>query len=56
MSILFKDQISEQEIEIKGLAGAVADEKADNIEFQRPVIQKLGEQKLKKLILLPTGL
>lgn len=43
--------VTEQEIEIKGLAGAIADEKADNIEFQRPAIQKLGKNRLKKMIL-----
>lgn len=42
--------VTEQEIEINGLAGAVADEKADNIAFQRPAIQQLGKEKLRKLI------
>jgi hypothetical protein len=43
--------VTEQEIEIKGLAGAVADEKADNIELQRPAIRKLGKDSLKKMII-----
>jgi hypothetical protein len=42
--------VTEQEVEIKGLAGAVADEKVGNIAFQRPAIQKLGKNRLKKLI------
>ena len=42
--------VTEQEIEINGLSGAVADEKADNIVFQRPAIQQLGKARLKALI------
>ena len=42
--------VTEQEIEINGLARAVADEKADNIAFQRPAIQQLGKEKLRELI------
>ncbi|MCP4612953.1 MAG: hypothetical protein GY845_30030 [Planctomycetes bacterium] len=40
----------EQEITAKGLADAVADEKAENIEFQRDSIQRLGKRKLRRLI------
>ena len=45
----FKPEI-EQEITVKGLADTVADEKAENIEFQREVIQRLGKSKLRRLI------
>ena len=41
----------EEQISVKGLADAVACEKAENISSQRPAIQKLGSQKLQKLVL-----
>jgi hypothetical protein len=34
-----------------GLAAAVADEKAENIDIQRPAIRTLGREKLKKMIM-----
>jgi hypothetical protein len=40
----------EQEITTQGLADAIADEKAENIEFQRDAIQQLGKRKLRRLI------
>ena len=43
--------IMEEEISTKGLARTVADEKADNIEQQRPAIRHLGKHRLKDLIL-----
>lgn len=39
-----------EQIEVKGLANAVADEKTENINQMRPAIQKLGKQKLSDLI------
>lgn len=42
--------VVEDEIESRGLAGAVADEKADNIESQRPSIRRLGKAKLRDLV------
>ena len=46
----FKSDV-EQEVTVKGLADTVADEKAENIELQRDVIQWLGKSKLRRLIL-----
>jgi hypothetical protein len=43
--------IIEEEISTKGLARVVANEKADNIERQRPAIRHLGVQRLKDMIL-----
>ena len=40
----------EQQIEVKGLADAVADEKSDNIDRMRPAIRQLGPGKLRRLI------
>jgi len=40
----------EEQISVNGLADTVADEKAENIEQQRPTIRRLGEGKLKQLI------
>jgi len=40
----------EQEMTVRGLADVVADEKAENISFQRTVIQQLGKDKLRQLI------
>jgi len=40
----------EQEMTVKGLADVVANEKAENIEFQRAAIRQLGRDKLKQLI------
>ena len=52
LSTLQQDQIS-----VKGLAEAVAIEKAENITQQRRTIQRLGEEKLKQLIrMIFTGL
>ncbi|MFH1614962.1 MAG: hypothetical protein ABIG61_07750 [Planctomycetota bacterium] len=39
-----------ERISSNGLAGTIADEKADNIEDQRPAIRSLGTTRLKKLI------
>jgi hypothetical protein len=41
----------EQDINVHGLAKAIADEKAANIGVQRPAIQKLGQSRLRALIL-----
>jgi len=41
----------EHDISVNGLARVVADEKADNIDKQRPAIQYLGRSNLKRLIL-----
>lgn len=41
----------EEQISVKGLADAVACEKAENISSQRPAIQKLGGPKLRQLVL-----
>jgi hypothetical protein len=38
-------------ITVEGLARAVADEKVNNIDHQRPKIQELGPKRLKRLIL-----
>ena len=40
----------EEQVTVDGLAKAVADEKAENIEHQRRTIQLLGKERLKKLI------
>jgi hypothetical protein len=40
----------EEEISVNGLAAAIASEKADSIEEQRPAIQDLGKAKLKELV------
>jgi hypothetical protein len=40
----------EEEISVKGLAGTVADEKAEHIEQQRPAIQALGRKKLRHMV------
>lgn len=40
----------EQEITVKGLAEAVADEKVDTLESQRCAIRQLGKRKLRRLI------
>ncbi len=40
----------EHQIEVKGLANAIADEKADNIDTMRPAIKKLGKKQLRILI------
>ena len=40
----------EQEITVRGLANVVADEKAENIDFQRDAIRQLGKRKLRQLI------
>ena len=42
--------VIEQEITVKGLADAVADEKVENIECQRDSIRQLGKRKLRRLI------
>lgn len=42
----------EDDISTKGLADVVADEKAENIELQRPAIQQLGRHKLRNMIRL----
>jgi len=47
---LRRRSVTEHEIKSKGLAGAVADEKAANIEFQRPAIRRLGKAGLKDLV------
>ena len=39
-----------RKITVSGLADAVANEKAENIKFQRAVIQQLGKDKLRRLI------
>jgi len=49
VSVDFTHQI-EQEITVKGLADVVAQEKAENIEFQRDAIQQLGKEKLRQLV------
>ena len=41
----------EQELQAHGLAKVVADEKAANIDLQRPAIRALGKLQLKQLIL-----
>lgn len=41
----------EREVSVRGLAEFVAQEKADNLALQRPAIQALGPQRLKKMIL-----
>jgi len=41
----------EAEISVQGLARTVADEKAQNIDHQRPAIQALGKEKLRRLVL-----
>ena len=40
----------QEKITVDGLAEAVADEKAENIRYQRPAISQLGKEQLKKLI------
>jgi len=40
----------QEQISVKGLAEAVASEKAENIKQQRPAIRLLGKEKLKQLI------
>jgi hypothetical protein len=40
----------EREMTVRGLADVVADEKAENIEHQRPAIQRLGRDKLRYVI------
>jgi len=42
----------EAEISVQGLAWTVAEEKAENIDHQRPAIQTLGKEKLKQLVLV----
>ncbi|MEN6428748.1 MAG: hypothetical protein ABFE13_25650 [Phycisphaerales bacterium] len=39
-----------EEIGVSGLAGTVAEEKADGIELQRPAVRGLGKDKLRRLI------
>ncbi|MBN2590815.1 MAG: hypothetical protein JXA96_13205 [Sedimentisphaerales bacterium] len=41
---------NQEEIDVKGLASAVADEKIENIDCMRPAIKSLGKQKLGDLI------
>ena len=41
---------NEEQIEVEGLAIAVADEKADNIDTMRPAIKELGKKQLRLLI------
>lgn len=40
----------EETISTEGLAETVAEEKADNIEYQRPAIQSLGQTRLRRLV------
>jgi len=40
----------EEGISAEGLAGSLAEEKADNIEYQRPAIQSLGKARLRQLV------
>jgi hypothetical protein len=41
----------EAEISVQGLARTVAEEKAENIDHQRPAIQALGKERLRQLVL-----
>jgi hypothetical protein len=40
----------EEEISVSGLAGYIADEKAENVEQQRPAIRRLGRERLRQLV------
>ncbi|GAG48779.1 unnamed protein product, partial [marine sediment metagenome] len=40
----------EEQVTVDGLAEVVAEEKAENIKWQRCTIQRLGKEKLRKLI------